>query len=131
MTPTLGRIVHYKLGESDAQAINRRRHDFMTFTRTYGRPEAGNPGATGHVGHFGNAVKPGDVFPAMIVRVFPGSPHDVANLQVHLDGNDTYWATSRHEGDDQNEWSWPPRIVPQPDSGSIPLSAFADYEHKT
>lgn len=111
MKPSIGRIVHYRLGETDAQDINRRRHDFMAFTREYTRPDVpGNPGATGHVGHFGNAVKPGDVFPAMIVRIFPGNPHDVANLQVHLDGNDTFWATSRHEGEDRGEWAWP--VIP-------------------
>ncbi|MER6514725.1 hypothetical protein ABT158_48510 [Nonomuraea sp. NPDC001636] len=33
-----------------------------------------------------------DVFPAVIVRT-SGTAH--ANLQVHLDGNDTYWVTSR------------------------------------
>lgn len=128
MTPAIGRIVHYRLGEADAIAINRRRHDFMTFTRMYKRPEEpGNPGATGHVGHFGNAVRPGDVFPAMIVKVFPGNPHDMANLQVHLDGNDTYWATSRHEGSDQDEWSWPPRAQFTP----VPADTLADYEYKT
>ena len=128
MIPTPGRIVLYKLGEADAQAINRRRHDFMTFTRTYGRPEEpGNPGATGHIGHFGNAVRPGDIFPAMVVRTFPGNPHNVVNLQVHLDGNDTYWATSRHEGGDLNEWSWPPL----PEFTPIPADTIPDYEFKT
>jgi hypothetical protein len=110
MNLTIGRIVHYRLSETDAQDINRRRHDFMTFNRMYVKKEAGNPGATGHVGHFGNAVRPGDVFPAMIVRVFPGNPHDVVNLQVHLDGNDLFWATSRHAGDGNGEWDWPPRM---------------------
>ncbi len=125
MTPTIGRIVHYRLSERDAQDINRRRHDFMTFTRTYG--ENGNPGATGHVGHFGNAVRPGDIYPAMVVRVFQGNPHDMANLQVHLDGNDLFWATSRHEGDEEGQWMWPPRAEFTP----IPPDTLADYEYKT
>lgn len=105
MKPSIGRIVHYKLNKSDAQDINRRRHEFMTFQREYA--DNLNPGATGHIGHTGNAVRPGDVYPAMIVRVFEGNPHDVANLQVHLDGNDSFWATSRHEGNDEGEWAWP------------------------
>ncbi|MEU5863527.1 hypothetical protein ABZ815_20320 [Nonomuraea sp. NPDC047529] len=47
----------------------------------------------------------GDVFPAMVVRT-SGTAH--ANLQVHLDGNDTYWVTSRIEGDQPGTWHWPP-----------------------
>jgi hypothetical protein len=126
MKPSIGRIVIYKLGEADAQDINRRRHDFTAFTRTYTRPdEPGNPGATGHVGHFGNAVRPGEEYPAMIVRIFPGSPHDMVNLQVHLDGNDTFWATSRHEGPDESEWRWPERFT------LVPQEILADYEYKT
>jgi hypothetical protein len=48
----------------------------------------------------------GQAYPAMVVRVF-GGPN--VNLQVWLDGNDTYWATSRGEGDGDGCWSWPPR----------------------
>lgn len=129
MNLAIGRIVHYRIGERDAQDINRRRHDFMQFTRTYARPEnPGEPGATGHVGHYGNQVTPGDVYPAMIVRVFPGNPHDVVNLQVHLDGNDIFWATSRHQGDGNGEWAWPPRV---PEFQSVDPRTLADYEYKT
>ncbi|MGP3965694.1 hypothetical protein ACTWPT_58105 [Nonomuraea sp. 3N208] len=32
------------------------------------------------------------------------------NLQVFLDGNDTYWVTSRSEGDQSDTWTWPPRV---------------------
>jgi hypothetical protein len=27
----------------------------------------------------------------------------------HLDGTDTYWATSRTEGAGDGHWAWPPR----------------------
>jgi hypothetical protein len=121
MTPTIGQIVHYRLSERDAQDINRRRHDFSAFTRAYG--ENGNPGATGHVGHFGNAVKPGDTFPAMIVKVWDPS----VNLQVHLDGNDLFWATSRTQGEQGGQWMWPPRAGFTP----VPQDTLADYEYKT
>ncbi|MFI6909865.1 hypothetical protein ACIBKY_51995 [Nonomuraea sp. NPDC050394] len=107
MTPSIGRIVHYTLSEQDAQAINRRREDFDAFQRSHAHPhEPGQPGATGHQAHVGNPVVAGLTFPAMIVRVFTSS----ANLQVFLDGNDTYWATSRSEGEGASHWAWPPRV---------------------
>jgi hypothetical protein len=91
--PTIGRIVHYTLTEADAAAINKRREDAK---------------ATGAVTqfHVGNHAAPGDVCPAMIVATFGGP---AANLQVVLDGTDTYWATSRTEGDGPGYWTWPPR----------------------
>jgi hypothetical protein len=105
--PSIGRIVHYQLTDRDADAINRRRDDYEAFQR--GRTPAlpGQPGADGHQAHVGNRVMAGDTFPAMIVRTFGGS---VVNLQVHLDGNDLYWVTSRIEGDQPGTWQWPPRI---------------------
>lgn len=97
MLPTLGRIVHYVLSEADAEAVNRRRDDFDTAT----------PGHTGLQAHVGNRAEAGQVFPATVVRTFGG---DAANLQVSLDGTDTYWATSRQEGDQPGTWCWPPRV---------------------
>ncbi|MFG2076954.1 hypothetical protein [Nonomuraea maritima] len=104
--PSIGRIVHYQLSDADADAINRRRDDFEAFQR--GRTPAlpGQAGADGHVAHVGNRVMTGDVFPAMIVRTFGAA---YVNLQVYLDGNDTYWATSCVEGVRPGTWSWPPR----------------------
>lgn len=100
MKPTIGRIVHFTVTEAQAEAINKRRQDFENYRRTTGLD-------TGHVAHVGNPVRAGDVFPATVVRVWPG---DLVNLQVHLDGSDAYWATSVSEGDDPNSWSWPPRV---------------------
>lgn len=94
MTPTIGRIVHYTLTEQDASLIASRR-------------AASNPD-----GVFArNPVSPGDTYPAMVVRVFHPST-STANLQVFLDGDDTYWATSRTEGEpgEQGRWIWPPRV---------------------
>jgi hypothetical protein len=106
--PTLGRIVHYTLTEADAAAINKRRTDFEAHKQTYaGTPQPGHRGATGHVAHVGNHAAAGDVCPAMVVRTFGGP---AANLQVHLDGTDTYWATSRCEGEGPGFWAWPPRV---------------------
>lgn len=100
MTPTIGRIVHYTLTNEDAEAINRRRSDFD-------RKNAGN---TGYVAHVGNYAQAGEAYPAMVVRMFGNASGDLVNLQVHLDGNDTYWATSRPEGTEPGTWAWPERV---------------------
>lgn len=95
--PTVGRIVHYRLSEHDANLINKRRDDSFI---------------EGQARSHGNVARSGDVYPAVIVRVFDSST-TTANLQVFLDGNDTYWATSRQEApDDMSEgrWFWPPRV---------------------
>jgi hypothetical protein len=104
MTPSIGRIVHYTLSEQDADAINRRRADAIR-----GRTADEHSGV---ILHSGNTTNAGDVYPAIVVRVFPGGTeaNGVCNLQVLLDGNDTYWATSRAEGDGQLHWCWPPRV---------------------
>lgn len=102
--PTKGLDVLYTLNEADAAAINKRRADYAAFQKTVdGQPEPGARGATGHVAHVGNHVRAGDVYPAQVVNTFGGGP--AANLQVTLDGTDTYWATSRTEGDGPGYWA--------------------------
>ena len=87
MIPTVGRTVHYKLSAHDAERIDDlRKGDF----------------ANGH----GNQASEGDICAAVVVRTFGAS---TANLQVQLDGDDHYWATSRMEGTEPGQWSWPPR----------------------
>lgn len=83
-TATLGRIVHYQLSETDVAIIRDRRIASKTVA---------------------NSVWAGDIFPAIVVRTWDTS----VQLQVFLDGNDTYWATSVSEGDGERQWSWPPR----------------------
>lgn len=90
MKPSIGRIVHYTLTQPDADQINRQRAD-------------GTP-------HTGNHAQEGDVYPAMIVRIFGETPESAVNLQVFLDGNDTFWATSRTLGDGPFHWAWPERV---------------------
>jgi hypothetical protein len=108
--PTIGRIVLYTLSDGDATAINVRRRDYRAFEAGHKHPhEPGTPPATGHVAHYGNDVGAGDELPAMVVRDWNESAGTV-NLQVHLDGNDIYWATSRTEGDGPGRWRWPPRV---------------------
>lgn len=86
-TPTLGRIVHYRLSAADVGLIQHRR-------------DADDIAC--------NAVREGDVYAAVIVRVF--GPVTAVNLRVLLDGDDTYWATSRLPGDQPGRWDWPPRV---------------------
>ena len=86
--PTVGRVVLYALSEGDVDEINRTRAvAALPPTRT------------------GNAVHAGDEFPMVVVRVWPGAPS--VNGQVLLDGDDSYWATSRVRGDGPGCWRWP------------------------
>lgn len=108
-TPTLGRVVLYTLSDADADAINRRRADYAVFRRDADFKNQGAGGRNGHQAYFGNSASGGQQYPALVVRVF-GEPSPSVNLQVHLDGNDTFWATSCQEGDEAGQWSWPPRV---------------------
>ncbi|MCU1518486.1 MAG: hypothetical protein JWQ75_3207 [Pseudarthrobacter sp.] len=86
-TPTIGRLVHYKLTAGDVASITAKRLKDGTS---------------------GNTPAAGELYPATIVRVWGG--HAGVNLQVHLDGPDTHWATSRPEGEAEGQWIWPPRV---------------------
>lgn len=103
MMPTLGRIVIYTLSQSDAEQINRRRTDTYSI-KTMVDNDKWPSGAQAHIG---NTVSEWNKFPAVVVRTFGG---EYCNLQVLLDGNDTFWASSRCEGFGPNTWSWPERI---------------------
>lgn len=106
--PSIGRIVLYKLNEHDAAAINKRRADFQKALRPGGSVDfLADPGFQGHIG---NSVKAGETYPALVVRRWGDTPESCVQLQVFLDGNDTYWATSVNQGDGERQWSWPPRV---------------------
>jgi hypothetical protein len=108
MKPYSGASVLYKLTQYDADAINQRRGDAAAYSKMHRlSTDAGHPGRTGFIAHAGNGVTEGDVFPAVIVREWNEASGTV-NLQVLLDGNDTYWATSRAPGAEPGEWQWPP-----------------------
>ena len=104
--PSVGRIVHYKLTMDDANAINKRRSEFVG-GRTLNEPW--NKGAQAHVGNFSQM---GDDVPAIIIRVWPNEYGDKPgiNAQVFLDGNDSLWITSKEEGDKNGQWHWPERV---------------------
>lgn len=105
-TPTLGRVVHYRLTKDDCAAIEAQR-------RVSGMP--------------GNPVVPGAVVPAVVVAVwpdeYPGSVRDPdleanyvpaspfgLNPNCILDGYGQLWVTSRPQHAAHNgAWFWPPR----------------------
>lgn len=108
MKPTIGRIVHYRLTQADAAAINRRR----TTGASIASRLADEKWPAGAQAHIGNPAYAGQVFPAIVVEVWPnehGPEHDGINAQVFLDGNDTLWVTSVGEGEGPGQWQWPPR----------------------
>lgn len=103
MIPSIGRIVHYTLASWDCEEVNRRRR--VESINLYD-PSLSN-WHQGAQAHAGNSVSPGDVYPAMIVRVWGNTEGSMCNLQVFLDGNDVLWATSRSEGEGEAHWQAP------------------------
>jgi hypothetical protein len=105
--PTIGRIVVYMLTDQDAEAINRRRTTGQEIaTRIASIPREWPLGAQAHIG---NHVTQGMSFPMIIVRTWGDTPESAVQGQVLLDGNDTFWATSRVQGEHAGMWQWPAR----------------------
>lgn len=94
--PEAGDVVLYRLTAADVIHINRWRLDF----HRNGAAES----QLGFIGHIGNSLQEGDVLPAVVVRVHAESTV-TCNVQVLLDGNDAFWATSRAEGTDAGQWA--------------------------
>lgn len=122
IVPTAGRIVLYKLSEQDAQAINRRR----TTGQSIAKRILDNLWPAGAQAHIGNTVEAGDVLPAVIVKSWGVTPTSCVNLQVFLDGNDTYWATSRNCGDMDGHYQWMPYQLGQAAKTEEVLAALAE-----
>ncbi len=111
MTPSPGRIVHYMLTAQDAEQINRRRTSGASIAERIGQDKW----PLGAQAHIGNEAREGDVYPMVIIRVFDPDPVWRVNGQVLLDGNDTFWATSRGQVvngsvDAKGCWFEPPRV---------------------
>lgn len=96
-TLATGRIVQYTLSVGDANAINKRLQDALNNIAKH------REASDGSIVYVGNVARPGDTYPAMIVNLNGAS----VNLQVFVDGNYTYWATSRSEGDQQGQFLFP------------------------
>ena len=84
-----GRIVYFVMGESHAAEVMRRRTNAISIAERI-KVLAWPVGAQAHVG---NDVKAGDVYPAMVLRVW-SDDSGCSNLKVMLDGSDEFWATS-------------------------------------
>src|SRR5262249_4154899 len=102
IVPTKGRIVWYVLAADDAKKINKRRSDAFLHTEHH----QNNP--TGVMVHTGNEAKEGAIYPAMIVETWGDKPDSCVNLKVELDGNDSFWATSRQVGEGPGTYHWMP-----------------------
>jgi hypothetical protein len=127
MKITVGRTVLYVLSQQDAEQINRRRTtgasiaarikarvavvpEDPTQPPQHDEPQYASVWPLGAQAHIGNQASEGDVLPAVVVKVWnPDSTEESVNLQVTLDGNDNYWATSRHESKEvePGTWHWP------------------------
>lgn len=103
----IGRLVHYVLSLDDAAKINGRRTNGAAIQDRI----LEDKWSIGAQAHIGNTVSAGDVLPAMVVRVLPCQQ---ANLQVFLDGNDVFWATTMAEAapgrTEPGRWHWPARV---------------------
>lgn len=104
---TIGRLVHYVLSEEDAAKINGRRTDGASIQDRI----LEDKWPCGAQAHIGNKAVAGDVLPALVVKVLP---NEQANLQVFLDGNDVFWATTRAQAaagrTELGRWHWPARV---------------------
>lgn len=86
MDPRVAELVEYTLSEADAAEIARQRADLADLTSRRMNPH----------GH-------GKVCAAVVVATFGGP---AANLQVLLDGDGSYWATSRMPGGPGEPGTW-------------------------
>lgn len=96
MFPRIGTFVEYKLTQQDADAINRRRTDAA---QSHIAQQS-----TGAQVHVGNGARAGDVLPMLVVRRNGDTLTSTVNGQVFLDGNDTLWVTSVHEGTEPRDY---------------------------
>lgn len=99
MKASLGQIVLLKLSEGMVDAINRRR----TTSTSIAERIANRVWPLGAQAHIGNTVKTGEVYPMVVSRLWDDS---MINGQVLLDGNDTYWATSVHLGENDGDYQF-------------------------
>lgn len=100
---TLGRTLHFRLHETHAEAINRRRTSSGSIVERIGSDKWPLCAQA----HIGNVVSAGDVFQVIVTRVWS---EGCFNGQVLLDGSDSFWVTSVTEGENNGQWFWPPRV---------------------
>lgn len=89
--PSINRVVQYCMTETDVDRAKRElRRD----------------------GRHGNMPRAGELYPAMIVKVFGDTPGAAFNVQVLLDGNFSLWVTSTNitTAPKPRHCIWPPRV---------------------
>ncbi|MFF7966773.1 hypothetical protein ACFZC3_15575 [Streptomyces sp. NPDC007903] len=91
MTPTVGRIVHYRMSDDD---VTRARQELRHKVRMEEH----------------NAPQTGQTYAAVITSVNGHLDHPDINLRVLLDGPFDFFAPSRAEGAEPGMWSWPERV---------------------
>ena len=95
MEPSVGRIVHYALDDSDVAAVRTER-------RRSNDTDRGTP------------VQAGELVALIVTAVWPEiTGHDTrfqVNGQALLDGNDSLWVTMASEGSGPGCWRWPARV---------------------
>lgn len=96
--PVLGEWVHYTLSQTDAEAINAKRAAYSS--QTDGLDDVTAEKLKGYQEFRGNFAQAGQTYPAIVVRSWSGTS---ANLQVLLDGTDTYWTTSVSPSEEAGE----------------------------
>lgn len=106
--PKVGDLVLYMLASYDVSGINQRRKDAREKSDWHQALK------TGAQLHSGNEVTGGKQYPATVVAVWGTTPGACVNLQVQLDGTDTFWATSRNFGNDPGQFQYRDAGVPVP-----------------
>lgn len=101
--PSIGRIVRYRLTETDAVKINKRREDASRHMLEH------RSRSDGSQVHVGNVVAPRQEVAMVIVAVHGNTPDSLVNGKCLLDGTDDYWAISVKVGEGPGTWSWPTR----------------------
>jgi hypothetical protein len=97
-----GRIVYFVFNEQAAKEVMRRRTTAGAIAeRMRAIPPAWPAGAQAHIG---NDITAGDIYPAMVLRVWGSG--GCSNLRVFLDGSDDYWATSINHDPAKAEYTW-------------------------
>lgn len=92
-----GRVVHYVLSEQDAENINASRRAANAVPST--------DRLKGVVYPSGNSVEPGEHVVMLIVKVW--NENGLVNGRCELDGNDSYWVTSKSfDGEDKKPYTW-------------------------
>ena len=84
-----GRIVYFVFSEQHAAEVMRRRTNSASIADRL-KDGVWPAGAQAHIG---NEVNAGEIYPAMVLRVW-SDESGCSNLKVMLDGSDEYWATS-------------------------------------